>query len=68
MCVLIKCVWPQNALPTFICVHVLIRAVCSQCTLVFRVLWLNNRSDVIKEQKRGGESKLDGRRKKNRYR
>lgn len=68
VCVLIKGVWPQNALSVFICVHVLIRAVCSQCALVFSVLWLNNISDVIQGQMRGGESELDGRRKKNRDR
>lgn len=63
-CVLIKGVWPQNALSVFMCVHVLIRAVCSQCALVFSVLWLNNRSDVIQGQMRGrNESWMGGERK-----
>lgn len=58
VCVLIKAVWPQNALSMFVCVHVLIRAVCSQCALVFSVLWLNNRSDVFQEQMRGGKNRV----------
>lgn len=58
VCVLIKAVWPQNALSMFVCVHVLIRAVCSKCALVFSVLWLNNRSDVIQEQMRGGKNRV----------
>lgn len=63
MYILIKAFWSQNALSVFVCVRLLIRAVCSQCALVFSVLWLNNRSDVIQGQMREKrESELDGRR------
>lgn len=50
VCVLIKGVWPQNALSVFICVHVLIRAVSSQCAFVFsfmvkQQIWCYSKTD-----------------------
>lgn len=68
VCILIKPVWPQNALSMFMCVHVLIRAVCSQCALVFSVLCLNNRSDVIQGQIRGKKKLFGWEENTNRYR